>query len=262
MKVLSELTIWVTAGDVPEDVNKKWVEMTIANAELGNDRRKRKIKTNVDFEGMVAGVSSQAYEKYINPDFVSKSGLNKQEITIKHHKNLVQSYPKYINKLDYMFATVDGIPAKRYKEIIQNTAQNYGKNVAEKLLAFTGMRSRSDGCAVMAMKWLDGAQISGIKEFIGHMSGGPIIIAGDGLRSTFRAGLEQRLIQAGATIFRSDFNPDVVKKQNGITNRYLTSQSDPALNLAPFTTGGASHVDYLAPTPDAGFRLEIKVSQR
>jgi hypothetical protein len=94
------------------------------------------------------------------------------------------------------------------------------------------------------------------------MHGGPIIIAQDGLRSTFRAGLEQRLVQAGANIFRADFLEAVAKKQNDITNRFMTSQSDPALNLAPFTTGGDSHVDYLAPTPDAGFRLEIKVSQR
>ncbi|MFH1228074.1 MAG: hypothetical protein V1701_09265, partial [Planctomycetota bacterium] len=160
-KVISELIIGVTAGSMPDEVNKKWEEMAINNAELGNNRRKKKIKTNVDFEGMIALPSTNKLNSYISPDFISKSGLTKQEIISKHYKNTVQSFQKYQDKLDYAHETVDGVPSKRYKDAIKKGAKNYGKNVCEKLLAFTGMRFKDTGCASMAIKWLDGQQIAG-----------------------------------------------------------------------------------------------------
>jgi hypothetical protein len=262
-KVISELIVTVIAGSMPEEVNKKWEDGAINNAELGNARRKKKIKTSVDYEGMVVLPATNKLNEYINPTFISRSGLTKKEIISKHYKNAAQSFQKYQDKLDAVHATVDGVPSKRYKDAVKRGAKNYGQNVCEKLLAFTGIRFKDTGCAKMAIKWLDGQQITGMKEFVIHMDGAPLQIAKVGLRSAFRSCLEQRLVQAGATILRSDFSPDIAKLQNDITNDLMNALANPALNLVPFATGGDSHVDF-KPTDDkeAAFRLDIRVSQK
>lgn len=262
-KVISELIVSVIAGSMPEEVNKKWEEMAISNASLGNNRRKKKIKTNVDYEGMVVLPATNKLNDYINPSFISRSGLTKKEIISKHYKNAALSFQKYQDKLDHVHETVDGVPSKRYKDAIKRGAKNYGKNVCEKLLAFTGMRFKDTGCAAMAIKWLDGQQITGMQEFIIYMDGPPLQIAKTGLRSAFKSCLEQRLIQAGATIQRSDFSPDIAKLQNDITNDLMNALTNPALNLVPFETGGDSHVDFKGPdNKEAGYRLDIRVSQK
>ncbi|MEK7310326.1 MAG: hypothetical protein AAB038_05870 [Planctomycetota bacterium] len=263
-KIISELVVSVQESiNMPEEVNKKWEEMSVNNAELGNARRKRKIKNQLNFEDVIVLPSNDKLNAYIHPDFISNSGLSKKEIISKHYKNLAQSFQKYQDKLDRMHATVDGVPSKRYKDALKRGAKNYGKNVAEKLLAFTGMRSGISGCSAAAIKWLDGQQITKVFEFVSHTGGSPVQIAKTGLRSAFKSCLEQRLVQAGATIRRSDFAPDIVKRQNDITNDLMNALTNPALNLVPFETGGESHVDF-RPTDgkEPAFRLDIRVSQK
>ncbi|MDI6733463.1 MAG: hypothetical protein QME51_05030 [Planctomycetota bacterium] len=211
--------------------------------------------------------SSRAYDKYVNPDFVSKAGLTKKEIAAKHAKNLEAGYGKYKNKLQYLFETVDGVSAKRYKEIVKYTAKNYGKNAAAKLLAFTGTKVHGRGCAVQVIDWLSGKLVDSALASIKIITGEPIAIAQPGIRSALRASFGQRLTQAGAIILRSDFDADIIKKQNDLTNGLANALCDPALNLVPFQTDGASHVDYRRPisTPgeeDSFFRISVKVSQK
>ena len=264
MKVISEVVFHVLAHPVYEDMVEKYIESATINAERANNRRNARIKNSSDYENLITEPSQKGCASYISDDFISNSGLNKAEILEKHYKNSAEGYKKYQEKLAHMFETVDGIPAKRYKEAIKRGAMHYGKNVAQKLLAFTGDKVHGLGCASMAIRWLDGD--SGVKQTstITLGKGKAIIIPKPGLNGPFRTALNSRLVQAGAVITRSGFKAPIMKRQNDITNDLMNSFANPALNLVPFETGGDSHVDYMTEGADDDFiyRLSIKVSQK
>ncbi|MEW6027255.1 MAG: hypothetical protein AB1599_08170, partial [Planctomycetota bacterium] len=245
MKVIGEIKLSViTQATMPEEVSKKWRQGTTSNAETANNRRKEKIKNYNDYEAQITETSNRKYTPYINPDFVSKKGLKKNEIVFKHYKNSAAGYQKYKNKLDYMFETVDGVPTKRYNEKVERMTGHYGDNVAKKLLAFTGTKVNGLGCVVDAIRWMDGETTFAKNSTVIFMGGSSAILARPGLRSSFRSALEQRLLQAGSVIQRSDFDRDIMKKQNDTTNDLMNALTNPAMNLVPFETGGASRVDY------------------
>lgn len=262
MKVLTEVMFSVKLlTEVPAELSKRWADDTEASAEVMNNRRKAKIKNRGDYEEMISELSSQKYRSYISADFISRTGLNKEEITAKHYKNCSDGYHKYDEKLDYMYETVDGIPAKRYKERLQRAAANYGASVAKKLLSFTGTRAGGLGPAALAPLWLDGDNSLKQGDAFKIIKGSAVIVPLPGLRSAFRSALEPALIHAGAVIIRGDFQADVIRRQNDEINQLMNALANPALDLAPFATGGASHVDYLL--DDSGvFLLHIKVTQK
>ncbi|MBI4712030.1 MAG: hypothetical protein HY762_01785 [Planctomycetes bacterium] len=263
MKVLTEVRFIATIEQsMPAEVTQRWTDGASRNAEIANNRRKAKIKNRGDYEAIITEISSRKYEPYINPDFVSKKGFNKDEIMAKHYKNNANGYTKYTNNLDYMYETVDGVPAKRYKEKIERTAAHYGnKNVARKVLGFSGMRSTGLGCSVQVIRWLDGESTIAKGTTVQIEQGGPMIIAQMSLRSSFRSVLEQRLNQAGAAVMRADFTAGEMKRQNDITNDLMNAMSNPGLNLVPFATGGDSRVDYIQ--DEAGILyVHVKVSQK
>lgn len=264
MKVISEVVYHILEHSVYEDMLEKYIEGAILNAERANNRRKARIKNSSDYENLITEPSQKGCASYISEDFISKSGLNKQEILEKHYKNSAEGFKKYQEKLAYMFETVDGVPAKRYKEAIRRGAPHYGKNVAQKLLAFTGDKVHGLGCASSAIRWLDGDTAIKQTATITLGKGKAVIIAKPGLRGSFRIALNSRLIQAGATITRSGFKEPIMKRQNDITNDLMNALVNPALNLVPFETGGDSYVDYLSTGSDDDFifRLKIKVSQK
>lgn len=262
MKVISQVEFHVIEPSMAEDMVKKWLDSLDVNAELLNKRRKAKIKGYNDYEELIVDASQEAFKSFISADFVSKAGLNKDEIIAKRYTNMLDGYKKYQNKLDYLFETVDGIPAKRFKELIRRMAVHYGKNVAQKLLAFTGDKIRGLGCAVHTVEWLSGRKSFREGVSIEIVTGAPIAIYKEGLRSAFRSVLEQRLIQAGATIVRNKLVKSAIKRQNDLTNKLVNTLVEPTLNLAKFETDGDSCVDYHAGDEKFPFRIVVKVSQK
>ncbi|MFA5795495.1 MAG: hypothetical protein WC980_10580 [Candidatus Brocadiia bacterium] len=262
MKVLTEVVFSIKPlSEVPPEIAKRWLDDTSASAEVMNNRRKAKIKNRGDYENLISEISSQKYRSYVDPNFISRTGLNKSEITAKHYKNCSDGYDKYNNKLDYVYETVDGVPAKRYKERVARAAANYGAGVAKKLLSFTGTKARGLGPAAMAPKWLDGDNSLRAGDAFEIIKGSAVVVPKPGLRSAFRAALEPKLIYSGAAIIRGDFQADVVLRHNDEINMLMNAMANPALNLVPFATGGDSHVDYMV--NDAGvFLLHIKVTQK
>ncbi|MDI6733867.1 MAG: hypothetical protein QME16_08140, partial [Planctomycetota bacterium] len=62
MKVLSEVEFVVITGNVFEDINQKWADSAVANAELANRRREEKIGTLNAYQDQIVAPSSRAYD--------------------------------------------------------------------------------------------------------------------------------------------------------------------------------------------------------
>jgi hypothetical protein len=71
--------------------------------------------------------------------------------------------------------------------------------------------------------------------------------------------LNERIIQAGIRIIKSNFSAAVIAEENAQDNHLVQSLVNPALGLVPFATGAESRIDFI--TENNQLFLEIKVSQ-
>jgi len=199
------------------------------------------------FVERLAQASHDGYSPSLNPAFTSKSGQPASEIEAAQVSNLKRSYEKYAEKLAFIFETVDGIPAKRFKETVERMKAHFGKGVAERSLPFTGTKIEGRGCAPIAALWLvkDVRTLDWLRAGDKVLEGGPIIICAPQEPSGFKSALTGRLIQAGAAIVKSNYDAAVMASQNDRTNNLVQHFLDPGLGLNPFATGGPSHVDYI-----------------
>ena len=123
-----------TAGS--QEAAELWKERLLAMAERLNQRRKDRIPDGESFIQRLAGPAAKAWRQLINPAFTSRAGVDSDDITSGHGANLQESFLKYQRQLDFLFETVDGVPAKRYKDLIERGKQDYLEGVARRTLPF------------------------------------------------------------------------------------------------------------------------------
>jgi len=213
------------------------------------------------FVERLAQASHDGYAPSLNPGFTSKSDQPASEIQAAQASNLKRSYEKYAAKLQFLFGTVDGVGAKRFKELIDLMKQAFGSGVAERTLPFTGTKIEGRGCAPIAALWLvnDLRVLDWLRAGDKVKEGGPYLVTVVGQRTAFKTALNQRLIQAGAAIVKANYNATIIADQNARTNHLVQRFVDPGLGLTPFATGGLSHIDYI--TKDDQLFLDVQVDQ-
>jgi hypothetical protein len=205
--------------------------------------------------------SHDGFAPFVNPDFVNKGGQGYDDIEASQASNIKRSYDKYRAKLDYMFATVDGVPAKRFKDMVDQMKDVYGLGAIARTLPFTGTKIEGRSCAPLAGLWLvnDLTVLDQLRSADKVIEGGPFLVTLLNEVPSFKVMLNQRLIQAGASIVKRNFDAAALTEQNDRTNQLVQSLVDPGLGMTPFATGGKSHVDYIM--EDDQLFLDIQVDQ-
>lgn len=246
----------------PERMVEKWALGLVTYAEIINQNRKDRLPDETKFQERLATPSSEAYQGFVNPGFISKSDKVAGEITNDQGANLKNAFEKYAEKLDHAFEAVDGVPAKRFKEAVENAKRIYGKRTAQRGLPFTGSYLYGLGPATIAPLWLvnDPTVEGSLRAGDDVYEGGPFMICRPLVKSGLKAALTQRLIQAGSRILKAGLDPMVIAAQNDRINQLVQGFIDPALGLDSFTTGGLSHVDYIIGPANALY-LDVQVSQ-
>jgi len=213
------------------------------------------------FVERLAQPSHDGFAPFVNPSFVSKGGQPGQAIQNSQASNLKRSYEKYATKLAYWFGTVEGVVAKRFKELVDMLKDGFGKGIAERTLPFTGSRIEGRGLAPIASLWLvdDVRVLDYLRAGDKVIEGGPYQICRSQDIPALKTALNQRLIQAGASIVKADYDAAAISANNDRTNRIAQGFVDPALGINPFTTGGLSHVDFII--EDGQLFLEVQVSR-
>jgi hypothetical protein len=256
----------ILAVDVPaitvERVVGKWADRLKASAQAIDQNRRVKIPDEVRFQNRIGDASTVGFQRLVAPDFVSRSGLTRQSVVDKQVANLKRAFKKYARGWDYAFATVDGIPAKRFQELVESAREDYSEGTAARTLGFTGTRLEAYGPAPLAALWLTGdpTTLDHLRAGDQILAGGPYRVCPETKKPGLKAMLNQRLIQTGATIVRANFAPAIFAVQNQLTAEQVQGFVDPALDLIPFVAGGDSHVDYII-GPNDQLYLEIKVSK-
>lgn len=265
MRIVSHVRLAIpNLTSIPDKIVNLWSATQKARAEYTAEKCLETISNSDAFQLRLAEPSNKGFAQFVNPDFCARSGLQAEEIIARQAANLKTAYQKFDSGVRHAYAEVEGMPARRFKERVDLRKEAYSSGAARKLLSFVGTRASGLGAVPIAAAWLVGDQkIAGsIRGSDSITEGGPFCIVELTHRPGFKAGLNQRLIQAGATIIDGANQPEVIKHQNDLTNHLIQGAVDPTLNLAEFRTGGDSFVDYVVPEDSGQLYLEIKVSRR
>jgi len=214
------------------------------------------IGTEMDYKTKIAGPSASGFASVIDPTFVSRSELTRDQIVDKQQENVMAGYEKYRDNLANMFETVNGEVNKRYRESVDAKSEAYSKGMG-KVLIFTGaLAELGAGVVGIAVFWM-----TGDPTVLRHLRGDDKIIAGGPLNISIsgialRAVLTQRLIQSGRALTIGKWHPAKMLLENDKNNLIIKGLQLPA--YVPFATGGASHCDWI--TIDGRQYLEVKVS--
>ena len=118
------------------------------------------------------------------------------------------------DKLSLSFATVDGVVAKRFKDQVNNSKDNWATAVANKTLRATGDKIRGTLLG-QACYWMTGDyranQMTNGMEIV---DGAPYDFTWAGLKSAFRAGLMGKLVHSLMMILNADFLDAEITEQN------------------------------------------------
>jgi hypothetical protein len=254
----------ILVTDVPQTalaVIERWKQGLKDRADRIIANSKARIPDATAFNDLLSTASIAGWKDVINPGFFSRAGLKASEIRASQQANISRSYEKYRSQLEFLFETVDGIPAKRFKELVDRAADEYAKGMEARVLPFTGYRASGLGLTAIAAYWLTGdvTTLGFMRGGDSVQEGGPYRICPQAKKPGLKAMLSQRLLQAGATIVKSGMDPTVIAYQNQLTNEEVQGFVDPTLDLIPFSASGDSHVDFIV--VDGRLYLEIKVSK-
>jgi hypothetical protein len=262
MSIVSHVILAVDfRAEAPERVVAQWAESLKLNAERIKAKLQAVIPNEERYQSRIAKPATQKFAPFVNPAFKSEAGRNANQIIASHMKNIQDSYRDYREALDFLFATVNGETAKRYKELIDAGRQAFSRGTAQRLLPFTGVKIEELGPVPIAARWLvgDAMVVERLRAADRVMGGGPYLVTQWESRPALKAALVGRLVQAGSAIIKANLLPAEIALQNDLVNHLVQSNIDPGLGLVPFATGGDSRVDYILDHNDLW--LEVKVSQ-
>ncbi len=261
MPIVSHVKLVTDVPAIAPAIIERWKTHLKDQAERINTNRKAKIPDATAFNDKLATTAIQGWRNLLNPTFRSRAGLSAADIRASHQANLSEAFKKYNDQLDYAFATVDGVPAKRFKDLVDRAAEEFGEGIAAKALVFAGYRAAGLGLAPIATKWLTGDVTTEGHLRAGDeiLEGGPYLVSSEAKKPGLKAMLNQRLIQAGIIILKAGLDSTVISTQNQLTAEQVQGFVDPALDLIPFVAAGDSKVDYIV--VDGRLYLEIKVSK-
>jgi len=263
MTVISHVKLLVEfPSEAAERVVNQWAEVLKINAERINEKRLSRVPDESAFQKRLAAPSSIGFEPIINPAAFTRAGDNKDAIIASQAANFMRAFKKYNHGWDYMFETVDGIPAKRFKEMVDLAKEDFSEGIAARTLPFTGTKIEGRGPAPIAGLWLTGDPTTEDQLRAGDsvLEGGPVRICPHPKKPGLKAMLVQRLVQAGSRIIKAKHDPAVMASENQLTAEQVQGFTDPALDLIPFVAAGDSHVDYILEQNKLLY-LEIKVSK-
>ncbi|MFH1227148.1 MAG: hypothetical protein V1701_04490 [Planctomycetota bacterium] len=209
------------AGDMPD----KWYRGLSNNAQLIKDRLLEKIPDEAAFMRIIVDPSTNGFANFINPAFKSKRGANANIIRATKFENLSTMFAEWYRRIGKVYAN----NAALFNSAIADAKDWVAERLGAKVLRFTGDKIRGRGPAPLATLYMAGDLRATIWGGQGDTKeGAPYDISRDNEGSTFKAALQQRLVQSGMRIVNTKFDTDVITAENTTNASVLNGQRDTA----------------------------------
>lgn len=225
------------------------------------------------------------YFPYYHPAleaYYRDKGLFRQGLIIAYRKKVLRSAPKYFAKLDRIFKCVDGIKAKEYKNRIKDASPVYQKSARQSVFPLT--LSEPPGKSLVSLATMAMANFPALhKRYLkpgDKINGRPIRVCLPDKTANFKKALNNQIMKSGSAILQEqaqlkswqDNLASVAHKPAGRKGgrggfyfaeiekagrrlEQILQQANKDLNglvekyrlagFAPFTPGGASHIDFV-----------------
>lgn len=239
----------------PDWVTERWAERLKANAERIQEGITQRLPDDEQFQLRLAEPANKDFKDFVNPAYVSRAGVKGSGIVAGHLGNLKRSFKKYLRAISAAFP-------QRFKDQVDAAKEDFAEGFAARVLPFIGTKRGGRGVAPIAALWLTDDPIAEglLRPADEVLEGGPYLVCPREKMAGLKAMLNQRLIQAGATILKSGLVTAVITAENQKTAEQVQGFVDPALTLVPFVAGGDSCVDYFVDA-NGQLYLRIKVSK-
>ena len=241
----------------------QWAEVMGLNAPRIDAKRKLSVPTKEAFAGKIADPSSTGFQEIFTGITTTRKGKTQQMVYNAQRKNIQRAFDKWSQKLDFVFATVGDIAAKRFKEAVANAKNLWGAGAEAGPLRATGTRLEGIGASIIAGYWLTNHKKASASIRTGTdqvVSGSPFDMCLPGLQNTMVSAVTQNLTFALIVAQQSELDPAILTVINTRLNQIAQMYVNPILGLTPFTSGGDSHLD-IVNDPVLGEMVSVKVSR-
>lgn len=264
VKLDIKLTI-PTSVEAAADMPTKWAGGLTNNAELINDRRKEKIGDEGAFQTKIAAPSSKAWEPMVAAAFVSKAQRSKDNIVRAQYKNLANNFDHWNDKLDLSFAEVDGVFAKRFKDQVNNSKDNWATAAAAKTLRITGDKIRGRLGSQIGFWMTNDVRADQMVNGLTLIDGGPYDGIYPGLEGGWKSASMGLIMSTFTRILYADFVAAELLIQNEILKDFalkFRNTFGPVDLVKPYVVGGGAtdslfQWEYADPTLDFHARIVL-----
>lgn len=258
-KILTHLKVFIPRyNEYPLDKAQKWADKYYARARHISGHRRQAIRTQQAVKEKVINPLFKTFERMLNKNFVSRSGLTARDILNKMKESLdKKGGRKYLDKLEMAYRKTDGVPAKYIKDRLPLGAANYAQKMTFGIWRLTGPLDKTGkGALNIVLDWLTG--VTATPKFLRRqdevVAGSPELITTPARPGRFRMQLRSYLMHAFALICQSNYQAEVIKEQNDRVNQLMNKFI--RKDFVPFTTagakrspddhrGGLSHLDFV-----------------
>ncbi|MEW6027108.1 MAG: hypothetical protein AB1599_07435 [Planctomycetota bacterium] len=235
-------------NELPLEKAQDWADRYYGAARHTSGQRRNAIRTQTDFREKMAKPILEATHGLISPNFISRSGLNAENIANKMKSNLLdkRTANKYLKALDRTFRKVDGITAKKIKEKLPLGAADYTLKMTFGAWRMLGPLKESGAPPIMlAENFLTGEQNTAnlLRDKDEVIAGRPILITDPKNRGRFKKELHNQLMRSFKNIYELGYSPGSINRENDIINRLINNFLGEGFDL--FNTGGESHLDFV-----------------
>jgi hypothetical protein len=230
--------------NLPREMAENWQKNITHSIPQMVRKIKKAIHIPDDYDKKIVNRAVKSYSVSINPDFVSRSGLTREDIIAKHRKSLEKQKEQYFKNVNKVFRKKDGISSKNYMETLPDGLKEYAYEYVNFVLPMIGHKTLGKGLATLGTMWLAGNQKvnSFLRDTDKVIFGKPILITDTLRKAKFQIKLRNRLVFWGNLLLRT-FDSYWIKEANKDINLFV--QVFKMSEFAPLISGGLSYIDFI-----------------
>jgi hypothetical protein len=225
---------------IPPEIDEKWLKRMIGAKQKTYRGLKKAIKTQKDFKEKIGDPTKKTIASFINPEFVSRTGHTYRNIMDKTRDSLASAGKRYLRERKEVFET------GKYEARLGLGQKEYARKWCEYLGPLKGYKAGHIlGLSTMAIMALAGERklVDYLRERNSHVDGQPMVIATTEKLNKFKRILDNQIVHWGSEIIKLGYEAQDIKRANEELNRLVNDYRRP--EIAPFTSGGASHIDFI-----------------
>ena len=226
--------------DIPPELKEKWLKKMIEAKEKTYRGLKRAIKTRKDFKEKIAQPAEKTIASFIDPKFVSRSGLTYENIMNKTRDSLSDAGKRYFRERKDVFET------GKYEEKLEFGQREYARKWCQYLGPLKGYKAGGIfGLSTLAIMALGGDRslVDYLRERNTEVAGEPRVVTTPERLNKFKRILDNRIVHWGSEIITQGYEERVIKRANADLNQLVNEYR--RAGIMPFSPGGASHIDFM-----------------